>query len=162
MKTLYLVRHAKSSWKDPSLSDQQRPLNKRGHSNALAMGERLKQREVEVEQLISSPALRALTTARYLADAIDYQDQDIVIQTLMYFSCIDAMLQLVQESDPEINTLMLVGHNPDMTSFLNFLCGYHTSNMPTCAIASIEFNGEWKKITQSDGTLLDYDYPKKM
>ncbi len=161
MKTLYLVRHAKSSWKDQSLSDLQRPLNKRGHTSALAMGERLKQRDVEVERLISSPALRALTTARYLADAIDYDHQHIVIETPMYFSGIDAMLQLVQDSDPEINTLMLVGHNPDMTSFLNFLCGYHTSNMPTCAIATIEFKGEWKKISQSDGTLLDYDYPKK-
>ncbi len=161
MKTLYLVRHAKSSWKDQSLSDQQRPLNKRGHSSALAMGERLKLNDVEVERLISSPALRALTTAHYLADAINYDHDRIQIDSDMYFSGIDRMLSLVRNCDPEINTLMLVGHNPDMTAFLNFLCGYHTSNMPTCSIATIEFDGEWKKIVQSDGTLSDYDYPKK-
>jgi phosphohistidine phosphatase len=162
MKTLYLVRHAKSSWKDQSLSDQQRPLNKRGHTSALAMGERLRKHHVEVELLYSSPALRALTTARYLADAINYDHEKIQIDSDIYFSGIDAMLQLVQECDPEINTMMLVGHNPDMTAFLNFLCGYQTSNMPTCSIATIEFNVEWKKIAQSDGTLVDYDYPKKM
>jgi phosphohistidine phosphatase len=161
MKSLYLVRHAKSSWKDQSLSDQQRPLNKRGHTSALAMGERLIQRNVGVELIISSPALRALTTARYLADAIDYDQENIQIESDMYFSGIDSMLALVRDCDHAINTLMLVGHNPDMTSFSNFLCGYHTSNMPTCAICTIEFDDEWKKITKGNGTLVDYDYPKK-
>jgi len=85
MKTLYLVRHAKSSWNDQSLSDQQRPLNKRGHISALDMGERLKLRNVNVELIISSPALRALTTARYLADAIGYDQQNIQLESQMYF-----------------------------------------------------------------------------
>jgi phosphohistidine phosphatase len=161
MKTLYLVRHAKSSWKDQSLNDQQRPLNKRGHASALDMGERLKQHGVEVDLIISSPALRALTTARYLADAIDYDHQKIQIEANMYFSGIDSMLALVQGCSPEINNLMLVGHNPDMTSFSNFLSGYHTSNMPTCAISTIEFDGEWEKTYKGNGTLVDYDYPKK-
>lgn len=160
MKTLYLVRHAKSSWDDPSLTDQQRPLNKRGHKSAQLMGQRLSQHQIEVELIISSPALRALTTARYLADAIDYDQDTIQIDSDMYFSGIEGMLTLVQNCDPAINALMLVGHNPDMTAFSNFLCGYHTSNMPTCAISTIEFDTEWEKISRSKGTLVDYDYPK--
>lgn len=161
MKTLYLVRHAKSSWKDQSLSDQQRPLNKRGHSSALDMGARLKRRAIAVELIISSPALRALTTARYLADAIEYDQQEILIEQQMYFRGIQCMLDLVHACDPDISTLMLVGHNPDMTEFFNFLCGHQTSNMSTCAIATIEFEDDWKKIKQGCGTLLDFDYPKK-
>jgi phosphohistidine phosphatase len=161
MKTLYLVRHAKSSWDDPSLNDQQRPLNKRGHKAALLMGERLKQRSVTVEQIVSSPALRALTTARYLADAIAYEQKDIIIERELYFSGVDEMLALLHDCDPDIESLMLVGHNPDMTSFSNFLCGYHSSNMPTCAISTIQFDKQWKKIGREDGTLLNYDYPKK-
>ncbi len=162
MKTLLLVRHAKSSWKDQSLPDQQRPLNKRGHASALDMGQRLSQRHIEIERIISSPALRALTTARYLADAIGFDQDEILVDSELYFSGVQSMLTLVQHCDAEINTLMLVGHNPDMTSFSNYLSGYHTSNMPTCAISTIEFDREWKNISRSSGTLLDYDYPKKM
>jgi phosphohistidine phosphatase len=161
MKTLFLVRHAKSSWDDASLSDQQRPLNKRGHKNALLMGDRLQRGAVTVQQIISSPALRALTTARYLADALDYDHDDIQIETQMYFSGIHSMLELVKSCDQKISSLMLVGHNPDMTTFSNYLCGYHTSNMPTCAISTIEFDQEWAQVEKGSGTLIDYDYPKK-
>lgn len=161
MKTLYLVRHAKSSWDDASLSDKQRPLNKRGHDNALTMGQRLNQRSQAIEYIISSPALRALTTARYLADAIEYDQEDIQIEQQMYFCGIQSMLDLVHACDPEISSLMLVGHNPDMTEFFNFLCGHQTANMPTAAIARIEFDLAWAQIKKGSGTLLDYDYPKK-
>ena len=162
MKTLYLVRHAKSSWQEPSLADKQRPLNKRGHASAEDMGQRLKQRGVTLDLMISSPALRAITTAGYLADAIDYPESAIQQESSLYFSGASSMLEVVQGCDPSLSTLMLVGHNPDMTAFTNYLCGYHTDNMPTCAISTIEFEGEWACITKMSGTLANYDYPKKV
>jgi phosphohistidine phosphatase len=161
MKTLYLVRHAKSSWDDPSLDDRERPLNGRGRRNAPVMAQRLAQREVRIDNLVSSPALRALTTAHYLAQGIGFDEESIEIEPQLYFSGVTYMLQRIQAADPVCEHLMLVGHNPDMTSLLNHLCGHQTYNMPTCAIATIEFSGDWSQISARDGTLVDFDYPKK-
>ncbi len=161
MRILYLVRHAKSSWSHPELADRERPLNKRGHASAPMMGQRLHDRGIQLERLITSPALRALTTARYLAEEIDFPADRIETDGLLYFSGVDTMLEIVQQQDPSLNTLMLTGHNPDMTSVLNFLSGYQTDNMPTCAIATIGFDRQWSEVGRGSGQLLDYDFPKK-
>ncbi len=161
MHILYLVRHAKSSWSHPELADRDRPLNKRGHASAPIMGQRLRNRGIQLERLITSPAQRAMTTARYLADEIDFPDDRIETDELLYFSGIDTMLDIVQRQEPLLNTLMLTGHNPDMTSFLNFLVGYQTDNMPTCAIATIGFDSQWSEVGRGSGQLLNYDFPKK-
>lgn len=160
MKTLFLVRHAKSSWDDNSLSDQQRPLNKRGLRNAPEMGLRLKSHGVDVNKIISSPASRAFSTAQFIAQNIGYNVDAIEQNEQMYFAGRTSMLLLVQQTSSDINNLMLVGHNPDMTLFLNCLCGYQVDNMPTCAIASIEFDCEWEEICAESGTLLNYDFPR--
>ena len=160
MKKLYLVRHAKSSWKDQSLSDLQRPLNCRGLKNAPEMGQRLVKADVSVELIVSSPANRALTTARFLAQAMAYDAQKIIQDDLLYFEGISAILQIIQSTKPHIESLMLVGHNPDMTSLLNHLCGFQTVNMPTCAMGYIQFDNEWSEVTHGSGTLLNFDFPK--
>ena len=162
MKTLYLVRHAKSSWKDSSLPDEQRPLNKRGKRNAPAMGEYLAGRCARVERLVASPARRALMTARFSAAALDYDLDAIVQQPQLYFSGISGMLDVVHATNDEVRSLMLVGHNPDMTSFVNNLCGYQTDNMPTCAVATIEFDGEWSDVLPGRGRLVDYKIPREL
>ena len=160
MKKLYLVRHAKSSWEDESLSDEQRPLNKRGRKSVLDMGRRLAVAGIQVDLIISSPALRALTTARSLASAIGYDAESIRQNKQLYFDGQSAMLKVIQKTPSEIQSLMLVGHNPDMTALLNLLCGYQTANMPTCAIATIQFKSGWSDVTRESGVLLDYDFPK--
>lgn len=161
MKHLYLVRHAKSSWKNPSLDDIQRPLNKRGLRNAPEMAIRLEQRAAAVDLIISSPAKRAITTATYLALSIDYEIENIQQQRQLYFGGSSSMLQIINSTSALVHSLMLVGHNPDMTSLLNKLCGYQTDNMPTCAIAKISFPKGWSEIDFNDGIIEHYDFPKK-
>lgn len=161
MKKLYLVRHAKSSWKDSSLSDLQRPLNGRGLKNAPEMGRRLNARGVELDLIVSSPANRAFTTAKTLAKAIGYDSKNIEKNESIYFDGVSSMLNIIKETDNNIESLMIVGHNPDMTSLLNKLCGFQTVNMPTCAIACIDLKHNWSDINKHPVTLVDYDYPKK-
>src|ERR1700752_5046969 len=92
VKTLFLVRHAKSSRDDPSLPDRERPLDDRGLQDAPKMGKRLRKRAVEPDLLVSSPALRALTTAQLMADEIGYQRKAIVVDERLYASSPDDLL----------------------------------------------------------------------
>lgn len=163
MKTLYLVRHAKSSWKHPELSDIDRPLNKRGKNNAPLMAERLAERlsGTVIDQVIASPAKRAQSTAKKIAVGTGFDWQQIDTARSLYFDGIRAMLELIRETSEEHEHLMLVGHNPDMTDFLNELVGHVTYNMPTCAIATIKFDSSWSEIDFNMGALINYDYPKK-
>ena len=160
MKKLYLVRHAKSSWEDSSLSDLQRPLNKRGMKNAPEMGQRLADAGVKIGRIISSPANRALSTARSLAVALDYPEDDIVVNDDLYFHGLNSMLDIIHRTDHRLQTLMLVGHNPDMTEMLNSLCGYQVDNMPTCAVACMSFEGGWAEIDYDGCELQNYNMPK--
>ncbi len=161
MKQLYLVRHAKSSWSDTNLSDIQRPLNKRGLRNAPEMGRRLKISNVKPQLIISSPAKRAVLTAQFLAKAIDYETHHIVQDDRLYFEGHSSMLDIIRRTRATIHSLMLVGHNPEMTLWLNQLCGFQTDNMPTCAIASIQFDQKWCNVCNNSGFLNNYDFPKK-
>ncbi len=162
IKTLYLVRHAKSSWSDPSLSDQQRPLNKRGLRNGPEMADRLMHCGRSVDLIISSPAQRARSTAQYMAAGVDYDPDNIIHNDQLYFGGIHSMLDVISHSDPDVQSLMLVGHNPDMTSLFNYLCGNQTYNMPTCAIATIQFENGWSSVLKDSGMVIDYDFPKKI
>ena len=160
-KTLYLTRHAKSSWKDASLTDEERPLNKRGRRSAPDMGERLAAENHRPDLIISSPANRALSTARIIANKLDYDQADIVIDERMYFSGTESMLNLLEEQDDRLESIMIVGHNPAMTSLMNTLCDTPVYNMPTCAIAVIGCNAEsWSELRSADRSLLAYDFPK--
>jgi phosphohistidine phosphatase len=162
MNTLYLVRHAKSSWKHPELSDLDRPLNRRGRQNAPMMAERLQQRKISLDRVITSPAMRAHTTASTLATGVGFPLEHIEVIRALYFEGIEAMMSIIQSSGPQLRNVMLVGHNPDMTHLLNSLVGHTTDNMPTCAIATICFRETWQEVDFGMGMLLDYDYPKKL
>lgn len=124
------------------------------------MARRLGLATVSVDRLVSSPAQRALITAQTLATRINYDPKQIIEEPLLYFAGVNTSLQLIQSTDSSCSSLMLVGHNPDMTSLLNLLCGYQVSNMPTCSIASIQFKSEWSEVQANSGFLFDYDFPK--
>lgn len=160
MKKLYLVRHAKSSWKDSSLHDQERPLNGRGMKDAPEMGKRLASAGIKIDQIVSSPAKRALDTARFIANEIAYPHDRIRTNDGIYFNGARGMLQIIQATSSDIATLMLVGHNPDMTELLNDLCGYQVDNMPTCAIACIAVGDEWSQLDYDGGELMNYNIPR--
>jgi phosphohistidine phosphatase len=160
-KTLYLVRHAKSSWKDPSLSDIDRPLNKRGRRSAPDMGGRMLTHNHLPELIISSPANRARSTAGIIAEQLGYEPADIEIDDRLYFSGTAGMKRVIAELDDSYGKVMLVGHNPDMTFLMNDLANSYVDNMPTCAVAVIGFDvASWAELDSVDGYLIGYDYPK--
>ncbi len=139
-RILTLVRHAKSSWKDDDLSDFDRPLNDRGLKNAPQMGRRLANANYDVEQIISSPAVRAITTATIIASEIGISAQQIVKNAEIYEASLSALISLVTSLDDNFSRVMLVGHNPGLTVLCNFLSNARIDNMPTCSIAQIKFD----------------------
>lgn len=162
MKTLYLVRHAKSSWKEIDLSDKERQLNKRGRQDAPVMGKLLKKMNVKPDLLISSPAVRALTTAEFIAKEIDYPKSKIHLAENIYMAGSTELFSEMIKSDDKYKSIMLIGHNPGITDFLNVLCKENIDNMPTCSIAGIQFEiDSWSDLKNKKCKLVFFEYPKK-
>ncbi len=162
MKTLYLVRHAKSSWNNASMSDHARPLNDRGERDAPEMGNRLRKRAPQPPIIISSSAVRAETTATILAEAIDYPLSELKIDERLYGAEADDVIAIIRELDDVIDCAMLVGHNPTFTDLINSLSESQMDEVPTCSMAILRFSTDtWSKIGETPGELLDFDYPKK-
>ncbi len=162
MKTLYLVRHAKSSWKDVNLPDHDRPLNKRGEQDAPQMGRRLGRRRPKPEVIISSPAVRAKRTAKILATKIGHPKSDILVDELIYTAGPEDLVSVIRGLDNAVDCVMLVGHNPALTQLVNSLAQCDIANMPTCGLAVLGFRMDsWADIDNVRAELLDFDYPKK-
>lgn len=162
MRILTLVRHAKSSWGNDNLRDFDRPLNNRGLKTAPEMGKRLVDDGYQVDSIISSPAIRAITTAKIIAKEIGFSEQEIQQDPVIYDASLNTLIDLVTSLDNNSKQVMLVGHNPGFTILGNYLSNARIDNMPTCAIAQIQFDiGSWESITEHSGELIDFDYPKK-
>jgi len=162
MKKLYLVRHAKSSWEDSSLDDIDRPLNERGKNNAPEMGERLKKLGILPDLLISSPAKRARSTAKRIAEKIGYPKNEILINEGLYHGSDDMLIEVVQQLPDTAESVMLFGHNPGFTYFANRLCHINIYNIPTAGIVAIDFQiDKWQDAALGKGELVFFDYPKK-
>lgn len=160
-KTLYLVRHAKSSWDDAGLPDRERPLNKRGRRNAPEMGRRLADQGHRPDLIVSSPAVRAHATAIAIATALGMEAGGIQVEPDFYFKGTRGMLRAIERVDDSHASVMVVGHNPTMTDLFNRLCRAGVWNMPTCAIGIVTFDmPSWGLIDSTDGKLLGYDTPK--
>ena len=162
MKTIYLLRHAKSSWENPNLDDFERPLNKRGHYDAPLMGNLMEKLNILPDLIISSPAIRAAMTARIVAEAINYPLKNIQYDENIYEADDSQILDVIYGVDNAIKKLMLVGHNPSFTYFSHFLANHDINNIPTCGLIGIEMEiKEWNKLKKKCGKLLLYEYPKK-
>ncbi len=162
MKTLALMRHAKSSWADEGLSDYDRPLNNRGKHDALMMGKRLVERGVQPDILLSSPAKRVRKTTKAIAKAIDYNQDDIVYEDRLYLADISDLFYSILEHNQDADYLMMFGHNPGITDFSNLLAGCGIENVPTCGIVTVEFTMDsWTSIESTKGRLVEFDYPQK-
>lgn len=163
MKELYVVRHAKSSWDDPYLKDFDRPLNKRGKRNVPAMGKRLAAFNLQTDLLISSPANRALTTAKGIAKSLDYEKNRIQKEMDLYHASTNTIRAVIAQVPEEINSLMIFGHNPGLTSFINSMSDYYLDNLPTCAICGIRFQADsWARAMDQRGEKFYYDFPKSV
>lgn len=162
MKTLTLVRHAKSSWKDAGLADRERPLNGRGEQDAPLMGARIKAGEIRPSLLISSPATRAWTTARIIAAEIGYPREFLQRDERLYLAGVSDIIAVLKEQDAGFNSIMLFGHNPGLTEFANYLVPDVTPNIPTCGVVAVTFDTEdWDLSLRPASDLLQFDYPKK-
>jgi len=161
MKTLYLIRHAKSSWDFPDLTDEERPLNKRGKRDAPDMGQRLAEKGLFPDLMLSSPANRALTTCKVIADKLGYPEEAIETDERIYLANTHELLSIVRGIDNTWNTIYLFGHNPGFTDFANALTGSTILNVPTCGVFACSFDvKEWKHIKLGLGKRIFYDFPK--
>jgi len=162
MKRLYLVRHAKSSWDDPDLADFERSLNKRGKRDAPFMARRIAEQGAKPDIIISSPAKRAILTARAFAEALEYPEHDIVQNKAVYLADVSGLLQIIRAIDNSKEQAMIFGHNPGFTSLANFLGKRNIDNIPTCGVYCLDFDElGWSKVGRGKGIFRFFDYPKK-
>ncbi|MEJ8801204.1 SixA phosphatase family protein [Pontibacter sp. H249] len=161
MKTLYILRHAKSSWDFDELSDHDRPLNKRGRSDAQLMGQELANRSVAPALIVSSSAVRAITTATLVGKELNYNAEDIVVTDSVYGADKHELLDVVHNSPVEADAVMLVGHNEPISEFANMLSPEHIASLPTTGIVALEFGCDsWYDVSKENAKLLFYDFPK--
>ncbi len=163
MKELILVRHAKSSWKDPTLSDHERPLNKRGKRDAPEMGERLARAGFRPDLFISSSAVRALETARTIAGKVSYPRKDIQVEDRLYHAGVNELIGVIRDVDDSVVNLAIFGHNPGLTDLANRLGPREILNLPTCAVLHLRFYFDaWSGLEEASGEEVEYDFPKKI
>jgi phosphohistidine phosphatase len=161
MKTLLLVRHAKSSRDDPATPDKDRPLNNRGKRDAPKMGERLAERDVKPDLILSSPAARALKTAEIVAKKLDYELKDIAVDERLYAVGADDLLDVVRQLGDKLKRVMVVGHNPELTTLAHRFSS-EIIHMPTCAVAEFKFDAKsWSTIDKDKPVKVALDYPKQ-
>ncbi len=161
MKTLTLVRHAKSSWEHRDLSDRERPLNKRGERDAPKMGKRIAAHGIRPSLIVSSPAKRAWKTAKIIAKEIGYPLEFLQREDGLYLASVSEILDIIVAQEVGFNSLMIVGHNPGMTEFANFLSPGLTNNLPTAGVVSVDIDqDDWSLYERPPTELKVHDYPK--
>ena len=162
MKTLLLMRHAKSSWKDQSLADFQRPLNKRGKKDAPRMGKLLMEKEIGIDIILCSPAKRARATIKRFLKEYNYAGELVYFDDL-YRSDYEFYISILNNLPAEIDTAMVVGHNPEMDNFLEMICDVY-EHMPTGSIVAIELQiKDWGEISAiTSGELVSFWKPREI
>lgn len=161
MKTLLIVRHAKSSWDHPDMDDFDRPLNERGFRNAPEMARRLVLRELLPELILSSPALRAIATARLFNQQFGRMNDGLKMEKSIYEASRQDLVKLIARQNPDLQIIMIIGHNPGLSDLVNWLCESEII-LPTCGMAEIRIDDfKWNGWAKGCGELVDFDYPKK-
>jgi len=161
MKTLYLVRHAKSSWDHPGIPDRDRPLEERGERDAAKMGQRWSHRHVKPQLILSSPAVRALATAKVIAGSLDTKLKHIVVDDRLYDASADALIGVIEGLDERLERVMLIGHNPGLADLAHHFSST-ISQMPTCALAEFIFDVKtWSGIGHACPSEVALDSPKQ-
>ena len=162
MKTLLILRHAKSSWKDISLTDHDRPLKKRGQRDAPRMGSLLREQGIVPDLILSSTAKRAITTAVMVADASGYEN-DIDVRREFYPGYPDAYIDALREAADENQIVMVVGHNPGLAELLDLLTESREL-LPTAALAQVALPVQsWNELNyETSGELVNLWRPREV
>jgi phosphohistidine phosphatase len=160
MKMLFIIRHAKSDQRFLG-NDFERPLHTRGHESAPLMANILKEKEIIPDVLISSPALRAKTTAEYFAKAFQIGETEIVYKSALYHAQMYTFYETIAQTDDAFNKAFVFSHNPGITDFVNSLSQAKIDDMPTCAVFGVHLNiDRWAQLAPNTGEFQFFDYPK--
>lgn len=161
MKTLYLIRHAKSSWAF-DLPDHDRPLGKRGRKDVIKIGSHLCKHQPKPEILITSTASRAFYTALHICDQLRIDEGQIRLDKRLFHAGSHEILSVIKSS-PSCDRLAIFGHNPGFTSAANALAQANFDNIPTCGVVGINFNVKsWKEVEFGDGQIAFHYFPKEI
>lgn len=161
MKSLIFIRHAKSDWKDNNLKDFDRDLNSRGERTAPKMANHLKKNGFSPHIIVSSPAQRAKSTTRHLIEQLGFNEDQVHYNEDIYEASVRVLLRVINELPDEHETVAIVGHNPSLTYITELITGEEIGNIPTLGVVKINFDfNEWKLVSQSNGTLDSFIYPK--
>ena len=161
MKSIFFIRHAKSSWEDASLSDIERPLNKRGLRDAPFMAKLLKGKSVVPDRIVTSPANRAFSTATYFAKELDIPESSMLVRKEIYHAYPEDVLAIIRTLDNTEHTILMFGHNPCFTSIANRFSNDYIPNVPTCGIVQVSAEvTEWTDF-QEYGDLKAFYFPKQ-
>jgi phosphohistidine phosphatase len=161
MKTLTLLRHAKSSWDEPGLADHDRPLNNRGEHDVPRMASRLADAGIRPSLILSSPALRAWTTAKLVAREIGYPIEFLQREPNLYLASAKTLIDVIGRQEKRFNNVVLVGHNPGLTDLAQHLVPGVTDNIPTCGLVSVFIDADEWDIRARDKVRLNvFDFPK--
>ena len=162
MKTLLLIRHAKSSWDDPELTDYERPLNERGKKDAPAMAEKLYERGIKIDAFVTSPARRARKTAEQFAKRYKKEKEDLLLKTELYMASDEAFNSVIEKLNDDIDCVAVFSHNPGITDFANSLTDdIRIDNIPTCGIFAVQADCKhWSDFRHAKKEFWFFDYPK--
>ena len=161
MKQILLVRHAKSSWDNPSLADFDRPLNDRGKKDAPEIAKRLINRKIKIDRFVSSPAKRAMQTCKAFAKEFDFKKKNIILEPKLYEASEENFYEVIENLKNKWDSVVIVSHNPGITSFANSLTEIKIDDMPTCSVFAIKVDTEkWTNFRTSKKTFWFFDYPK--
>lgn len=163
MKTLLLIRHAKSSWNDIALSDFERPLNERGKHDAPLMAKKIKDKQIEIDAFVSSPAKRAKKTAEFFMDEFAVKAKKLTLIPSLYEATLENYYEAIETLKDKDDTVALFAHNPGITDFINSLGCTPVDDMPTCAVYAIQIKiKNWKKFREAKKKFLFFEYPKNI
>ena len=160
MKNLFLLRHAKSSWKDALIDDFERPLNKRGKRDAPQIAYRFSKRGFDVDLIISSSAKRTSDTAKIFADILRLKSETVFKKEL-YEASYKEILEVINHINEKFVNVLIVCHNPGVTNLVNYLSHNYIDNLPSSGIVGLSTDLNWKEIDQNSCSFLFFDYPKK-
>ena len=161
MKTIILVRHAKSSWDDFSMADIDRPLNNRGKKDAPDMADRLLEKKIDIDAFVSSPAKRARKTAEVFCKAYGHKKKEVVIKEELYEAGESQFSEVIASLPNEDNTVAIFSHNPGITDFANKLTTTRIDNIPTTGVFAVQADtDDWKGFSSASKQLLFFDFPK--
>lgn len=161
MRSLYLIRHAKSDWAHDGVADIDRPLNARGYRNAQRMGEALASRGAQPDLIVSSPAVRAVSTALIFARVLRYPAARVALDDRLYEAEAEAVLQVIGEQPDSAETLFVFGHNPTWSALASQLAHGFFGELPTTGLVGIRFDARsWRDAVRKPGELVLFDFPK--